>query len=263
MVPKPLGAAGLLLLCAVTSMLRWKYPVAVYAVHQPIPQNPSQEAMNRALVGIGYKSAMAAPSGSLPVLLSQLMRKITDVAGGVPRFSGVASCPDVPEMLATAAAQASAAVDGRAVACETGFGAGHSSGAFLWAGLAVHSFDLFDQSQQRVANFLQALFPDTYRIYRGDFHTSIPAAIAKGLRCDLVYVDAHHPDDLRLLQPVARNGAILLYHSGGAGDVSARSWVQQHPEQFEEIACLNAECKHKPVDEELSVTRTYCLGRIL
>ena len=88
------------------------------------------------------------------------------------------------------------AMRGRKTFCETGFQAGHSALAILRAHPAaiVHSFDLDHPSKRIVAECLNATWGGRLHMHWGDSRQTLPKAPA--IRCDTVFVDGGHEDDI-------------------------------------------------------------------
>ncbi len=134
------------------------------------------------------------------------------------KWGGLPICPEVHKFFTQAAHD-------KTTICEVGMGSGVSALLFLLgsAKSTVHEFDLGDETKYFISKYLQESFSGRFKPHWGDFHVEIPKA---PMICDLIYVDALHPDDIQLaMQHLGGTSAEWLYHNGGGGDVKTRDYL--------------------------------------
>jgi len=123
--------------------------------------------------------------------------------------------------------------------CEIGMGSGAAAFLFLQSSTAtVYEFDLGAEVKHNVATYLRDNFDGRFIPHWGDFRLEIPKFPKT---CDLIYVDALHPEDVKLaMQYLGGESAQWIYHSGGAGDLSARDYIlRTYGEHWEETNTSN------------------------
>jgi len=109
------------------------------------------------------------------------------------------------------------------VYCEVGMNGGHSTVAVLLANpnITVDSFDMmFWGYSKPVASLLETSFSGRLRFHKGNSHSpfenaTVPQAVLRGLRCDLILVDGDHGRsgaalDMRNLKPAATAGSVVM-----------------------------------------------------
>lgn len=136
----------------------------------------------------------------------------------VSSYGGLALCPGVHDFFAKVS------TDSQNI-CEIGMGTGISTVIFLQSAsrALVHEFDLGDSNKRKIAKYLNDHFGERLVPHWGDFHVEIPRAAPI---CDLIYVDALHPDDVQLaMKYLGGESADWLYHDGGAGVQTARQYL--------------------------------------
>ena len=133
------------------------------------------------------------------------------------KYGGLAICPETHNFFLQAAR-------GKKSICEIGMGTGVSTLLFLLGSYnaTVHEFDLGDAVKYNVSKYLHESFNGRFTPHWGDFYVEIPKM---HVVCDLIYVDALHPDDVKLAMQYLGGGAEWLYHAGGGGSVKARDYL--------------------------------------
>ena len=134
------------------------------------------------------------------------------------QFGGLGICPGAHLFFMSAAQTVTGNI------CEIGMGSGASAVLFLMAGNAqVHTFDLGDPSKLKIAAYLNTQFENRLQPHWGDFHVTIPDS---NLRCDLIFVDALHPQDVEWsMTHLAHADTEFLYHNGGAGEIKSADYL--------------------------------------
>lgn len=131
---------------------------------------------------------------------------------------GLAICPGSHELFRKSCSSAT-------TVCEVGMGVGLSALLFLTAHnlTTVHEFDIGDSVKSKVSIYLQKYFHDRFIPHWGDFREQIPQSSVK---CDVVYVDALHPQDVQYaMKYLGGETALWVYHDGGAGFTKARAYL--------------------------------------
>lgn len=161
--------------------------------------------------------------------------------------------------------------------CETGFNAGHSAALYCSQAderpVTVVSFDLFNKNYSRaVLDVLKGPCGKPARgamIVPGDSRATVArfAATHPGFRCDFVYVDGGHDDDVPYLDLVnlhamSRKGAVVVIddiESAVIGDAIARATAQG-------ILVMHECYRHTVLQPEAApapLTRGICVGTYL
>lgn len=183
------------------------------------------------------------------------------------RDGGTVQCPEVGEIYE---AIARAAPDGT-VFCETGFNVGSSAAIFLHGSYGtrseVHSFDVGFPSG--AVDFLNEVYssPGNTRLHAhtGDMRTTLEKFGRGGGLCDVIFLDAKHPEDLELTTRLARGSETLfLYHWHFRNSESKSFFMSSlySEKTFEEIACMKTLCDLSLEDANLKIIRESCFGRL-
>jgi predicted O-methyltransferase YrrM len=128
---------------------------------------------------------------------------------------GTVQCPEVGEIYE---AIARAAPD-NTIFCETGFNVGSSAAIFLQGSYGtrseVHSFDYnFPHGAVELLNEIYSA-PGETRLHAhvGDMTDTLQEFYKSGKLCDVIFLDAKHPEDLELTKMLARGtSSLFLYH---------------------------------------------------
>ena len=134
------------------------------------------------------------------------------------KYGGLAICPETHAFFLRASR-------GKTSICEIGMGTGISALLFLLGSTSakVHEFDIGDQVKHNVSKYLREYFNERFIPHWGDFYVEIPKT---PLTCDLIYVDALHPDDVKLaMRYLGGESAEFIYHNGGGGILKARDYL--------------------------------------
>jgi len=165
--------------------------------------------------------------------LSTHLERLRTINNDWGKYGGLAICPETRTFFAERAR-------GKRTVCEIGMGTGASALMFLSSSpyAAVHEFDLGDTTKYRVSSYLRDNFAERFIPHWGDFYDEIPR---NSMNCDLIYVDALHPDDVKLaMKHLGGRHADWLYHAGGGGKVKARQYLlAEYKELWEEVAVSN------------------------
>lgn len=180
---------------------------------------------------------------------------------------GTVQCPEVGEMYESIAR----AAPDRTIFCETGFNVGSSAAIFLHGTFGsrseVHSFDL--NFPNGAVDFLNELysFPGEARLHAhaGDMSITLEKFHREGNFCDVIFLDAKHPEDLELSKPLARGPATLfLYHWHFRSRETKPFFIKSlhQLKTFIEIACEKTLCDFTHDDSNRKIIRESCFGRL-
>ena len=179
---------------------------------------------------------------------------------------GTVQCPEVGEIYE---AIARAAPDDT-VFCETGFNVGSSAAIFLHGSYGtsseVHSFDL--HFPYGAVSFLNEIYsPGKVKLHAhiGQMTETLQEFFRSGKRCDVVFLDAKHPEDLELTKLLARGPSTLfLYHWHFRNKESKQYFTSNLNElnTFTEIACMKTLCDFSHEDANKKLIRESCFGRL-
>lgn len=180
---------------------------------------------------------------------------------------GTVQCPEVGDIYESIAR---GAPDGT-VFCETGFNVGSSAAIFLHGSFGsrceLHSFDV--EFPSGVVDFLNDVYSPRGKprlhAHKGDIRTTLENFRQDGNLCDVVFLDAKHPDDLTLTSRVARGSATLfLYHWHFRNKESKTYFMSSlySEKTFLEKACVKTLCDLSHENAEVKIIRESCFGRL-
>jgi hypothetical protein len=196
-----------------------------------------------------------------PLTISRLQRYLEESAGIDLHQGGAKQCPEVTEWYTTIAQE----MKPNSIYCDVGFFCGSSSATFLLGGyqnnVEVHAFD--NNFKTSSISLLQSLFGSSrLQIHGGDLLATTNALLAQGKKCDVIFLDAVHPDDMKIFRKMAKPETIVLYHWHFRNDDS-REYFNKVLEtgEFIEETCLKTWCTLTPDPASSPMIRESCLGR--
>lgn len=180
---------------------------------------------------------------------------------------GTLQCPEVGDIYESIAR---AAPDGT-VFCETGFNVGSSATIFLHGSFGsrseVHSFDV--EFPSGVVDFLNDVYSSRgnsrLHAHKGDIRTTLEKFRQGNKLCDVIFLDAKHPDDLKLTSRLARGSATLfLYHWHFRNKESKPYFMSSLylEKTFMEKSCMKTLCDLSHENANAKIVRESCFGRL-
>jgi len=193
--------------------------------------------------------------------VQQLLHQISEKDGGTVQ------CPEVGDIYESIARRAP---DGT-IFCETGFNVGSCAAIFLHGSYGkshseVHSFDMdFPDGAVGFLNELYSTHQPRLHAHVGDMSYTIPKFQRAGKFCDVIFLDAKHPEDLQITRDLARGRATLfLYHWHFRNAESKPYFVTSLHEDktFTEMSCMKTLCDVSHKKTSSTIIRESCFGRL-
>ena len=190
----------------------------------------------------------------IQILLHQLFEK----------DGGIIQCPEVGAVLSTLASGAPE----KNVFCEVGFNVGASATSFS-QGLSnkvsceLHSFDL--NFPKNIARFLDSIYGHRVHFvtHEGELTQTLRAFYERGNRCDVIFLDAKHPDDMKETLKLARNKqSLFIYHWHFRNQQAKPYLLDALKSTLNEVACFKTLCSltHHLTGE--TIVRESCIGKL-